>query len=385
MSTSVGTLLHLVRDGRARSRAELAELTGIGRSTVSQRVGLLLEQSLLREVGEGTSTGGRPPMLLEFNAGAGVVLAADLGATHSRLAVTDLAGEALAQLAADIDIARGPDEVLGWVEARFRELLDEADAAPADVAAVGVGVPGPVEFAAGRTVNPPIMPGWDGVPITEPLKAAFGAPVLVDNDVNIMAMGEHWAHWRHVDDLLFVKMGTGIGCGIVAGGNIHRGAQGAAGDIGHIRVSGTEALCRCGNEGCLEAIAGGAALAEQLRAIDVPATGARDVVELVRAGDPHASRLVRGAGRALGEVLAGVINFFNPAVIVLGGDLANAHEQVFAGVREIAYQRSTALATRHLDFGRSHLGDDAGITGAAVMAIEHVMSPEAVDQALLGA
>ncbi|MFT5221888.1 MAG: putative NBD/HSP70 family sugar kinase, partial [Glaciecola sp.] len=176
--------------------------------------------------------------------------------------------------------------------------------------------------------------------------------------------------------------GTGIGCGIVANGRIHRGAHGAAGDIGHIRLCGSQALCRCGNEGCLEAVAGGAALAAALRELNIEAHNTRDVVDLVRAGDSRAARMVRNAGRALGEVLAGTINFFNPAVIVLGGDLAHAHEQVFAGAREVTYQRSTALATRHLEFARSVLDNDAGVIGGAVMAIEHVLSPEAIDQSL---
>lgn len=382
MAASAGMLLHLVRDGAARSRAELAEVTGLGRSTVSQRVGLLLSRNLLREVGEGESTGGRPPKLLEFNARAGVVLAGDLGATHAHLAVADLAGEPLATVSADVDIADGPDAVLGWAADQFENLLEEVGRPRDDVAAVGVGVPGPVEFAAGRVVNPPIMPGWDRFPIRDPLAERFGAPVLVDNDVNIMALGEHWTNWRDVDDLLYVKLGTGIGCGIVAGGRIHRGANGAAGDIGHVRLSDSREVCSCGNEGCLEAVAGGAALAAALRQLGVDAAHTRDVVEHVRAGDSNAARLVRDAGRAIGEVLAGVINFFNPAVIVLGGDLSQAHEQVLAGVREVTYQRSTALATRHLEFARSRLHAEAGIVGAAVLATERVLAADAVDEAL---
>lgn len=321
-------------------------------------------------------------MLLEFNVDAGVVLAADLGATHSRLAVADLGGRPLASLAEDIDIADGPDVVLPWATDRFDRLLHQIGRTAADVTAIGIGVPGPVEFAAGRVVNPPIMPGWDGVPLRAPFVERYGAPTLVDNDVNIMALGEHWTNFRHVQDLLYIKLGTGIGCGIVAGGRIHRGTQGAAGDIGHIRLSNSDAQCRCGNEGCLESIAGGSALAEAVRALGLEAAGTRDVVDLVRAGDSRVARLVRDAGRALGEVLATLINFFNPSVIVLGGDLAAAHEQVFAGAREVCYQRSTALATRHLEFVRGDLGVEAGIGGAAIMAIEAVLAPDAVDAAL---
>jgi predicted NBD/HSP70 family sugar kinase len=210
-------------------------------------------------------------------------------------------------------------------------------------------------------------------------------PVLVDNDVNIMALGEHWTHWRDVDNLLFVKVGTGIGCGIVASRAIHRGAQGAAGDIGHITVPGNEdAICRCGNVGCLEAIAGGRALAERLSTPGRAVPGSREVVALVRAGDATAVRMVREAGRSLGVVLAACVNFFNPGVIVVGGDLAEAHEQLLAGVREVTYQRSLPLATQDLTVVPSRLGDRAGVIGAAIMVIEHLLAPEVIDRALQG-
>lgn len=358
-------------------------MTGLARSTVAQRVDALLERRLVVEAGEDPSTGGRPPVVLAFNSSAWVILAADLGATHSRLAVTDLAGKPLAETAADMDIADGPERVLDWLQERFDELLADAGRRDAEVAAVGIGLPGPVEFATGRPVNPPIMAGWDGVRVPTPFTERYGVPVLVDNDVNIMAMGEHWARYRDVRDLLFIKVGTGIGCGIVAGGAIHRGAQGAAGDLGHIQVPDRpDALCRCGNLGCVEAVAGGAAIARELTAMGVAAGSSRDVVDLVRAGNAEAGRLVREAGRVLGEVLAAAVNMFNPSVVVIGGDVAQAHEQLLAGVREVVYQRSLPLATRHLEIVRSALDDRAGITGAAAMAIEHILAPERVDETL---
>ena len=168
----------------------------------------------------------------------------------------------------------------------------------------------------------------------------------------------------------------------MADGQIHRGARGAAGDIGHIRAtSSDEVVCRCGNIGCLEAIAGGQALADRLSAVGIDAANSRDVVRLVRDGDATATRMVRDAGRTLGEVLAGTVNFFNPAVIVIGGDIAEAHAQLLAGSEGIL-SRSLPLATRDLRIVPSRLGDRAGITGAAITAIEHVLSPAAVDQTL---
>lgn len=377
---SPGHLVQLLRDGIATTRPQLVEITGVSRSAISQRVDALLEAGLIIEDGPTESTGGRPAQRLRFDHEHGLVLVADLGATHARLAVTDLAGTVLAEYAQDQAISDGPAKVLDWVRTQFDLLLDELNTTYNAVRGIGIGVPGPVEHASGRAVSPPIMPGWDGYPIPEHF-ADLDVPVLVDNDVNIMALGEYWSYWRHsVDDLLFIKVGTGIGCGVVASGQIHRGAQGAAGDLGHVRVHGHEdATCRCGNVGCVEAVAGGRAIAERLRAHGHEVDDARGVVELVLAGDRDATRAVRDAGRELGQVVAAAVNFFNPSVIVIGGDLADAHEQLLAGIREVVYQRSLPLATRHLRLVPAQLGDGAGIRGAAVMVIETILAPSAVD------
>jgi predicted NBD/HSP70 family sugar kinase len=376
-------VLRLIREGDAVTRADLARATGLARSTVAQRVDALLAHSLVYETGGTSSTGGRPPSVLAFNDGGGVILAADLGATHSRLGVTDLAGSPIAERSADMEIADGPEEVLTRVEGFFAEMLKEAGRGPKDVRGIGIGVPGPVAFSEGTPVNPPIMPGWDGFSLPGWFAERYDAPVLVDNDVNIMALGEHFSQWRDCEHLLFVKVGTGIGCGVVASGRIHRGAEGAAGDIGHIRVtSSDDVVCRCGNVGCLEAVAGGGAIAARLRAEGVEAANARDVVSLVRSGDQAATRMIREAGRSIGEVLAASVNFFNPRVIVIGGDLGGAHEQLLAGIREVTFQRSLPLATGSLRIVPSELGDRAGVIGAAVLVIEHVLAPDVIDRAI---
>ena len=380
-----GSMLQLIRSADGTTRGELVARTGLARSTVAQRLDQLFAHGLLREAGESGSTGGRPPMMFAFNHDAGVILAADLGATHARLALTNLGGEVLAEETGDIEIARGPEEVLDWADERFHVLLREAGRRDRDVCGIGIGVPGPVEHATGRPRNPPIMPGWDAYPIPERFTDRYNVPVLVDNDVNIMALGEYWTQWTEMDHLLFVKVGTGIGCGVVVDGAIHRGADGAAGDIGHIRVAGPQAdevTCACGNVGCLEALAGGRAMAARLSAEGFETADSRAVVDLARAGEPAAVQLVRESGRLIGEVLAASVNFVNPSVIVVGGDIAQAQEQLLAGIREVVYQRSLPLATRHLRIVRSQLADRAGVIGAAVMVIEQVLSPAAIDAAI---
>jgi predicted NBD/HSP70 family sugar kinase len=380
VSNTPGALLKLIRDGAATTRAELVDLTGLARSTVSQRVDSLLADHLLVEAGEAPSSGGRPPTLLEFNRDAGVVLAADLGATHSRLAVSNLMADPLATVAGEIPISQGPEEVLNWVEAEWGRLLHHAGKAEQDVKGIGVGVPGPVEFATGRAVLPPIMPGWDGYDVKTRLASRYGVPVLVDNDVNIMALGEWWAASPAVDDLLYIKIGTGIGSGLILGGQLHRGADGAAGDIGHIQAGDPTVICRCGNPGCLEASSGGGALARTLAAKGYDTKVTRDVVALVRAGNTDAIQAVGEAGRLIGSVLATIVNVLNPTEIVIGGDLAAAGAELLARIREVVYRRSTALSTRRLSIRPSELGDDAGITGAAAMAIEEALSPSAINK-----
>lgn len=355
-------------------------MTGLARSTVSQRVDSLLARRLIVPAKTSASTGGRPPTMLLFNADAGVVLAAALGAVDCRLAVTNLAAKVHAEAVYDRPIAAGPDAYLPWLAERFDDLLQQAGRAPDDVRAIGVGVPGPVEFATGTPVRPPIMPGWDGFPVAEWLAQRFGVPALVDNDVNVIALGEHSQQWPDVDHIAVVKVATGIGLGIVADGRIFRGAQGAAGDIGHIHVMhASEVVCACGNTGCLEAVAGGRALAARLRDLGTAAESARDVAALVAAGHADATRLVRDAGREIGSVLAAVVNIVNPSVVVVTGGLADAGEHLIAGVREGIYRRSTALATHSLSIVRSATGDHDGVIGASVLAIEHVLAPEAID------
>ncbi|MGY1772110.1 ROK family protein [Blastococcus sp. SYSU D00813] len=382
-SASAGALLHHVRTGRARSRAELVALTGAARNTVSARVDQLIAAGFLEEGGRGWSTGGRPPTLLRFNSRAGCVLAVDLGVTSVDVAVTDLSAQVMASAGHEIDIAEGPGPVLAEADRLAQEVLAEAGLSVADVRAVGVGVPGPVEFSTGRPSHPPIMPGWHDHPIPQAFRR-FECPVFVDNDVNVMALGEMGVAGSD-QDVLVVKVGTGIGCGVIVEGSVYRGAQGSAGDIGHIHVAqpdGREVVCRCGNVNCLEAIAGGGALLRDALAAGLPVRTTRDVIELAAQGDGRALELVRAAGRTIGTVLAALVNFFNPHRIVMTGGVAQAGIPLLAGIREAVYRRSMPLAARSLEITVSAAPDLSGRVGAALMAIEGFLDEDSVHQAL---
>lgn len=372
---SPSEILSLIRRGSARTRAELIAWTGLSRSTVSQRLTELFEANLVVGDGEASSTGGRPATLLAFNGAAGAVAAAALGATTCRLAVTDLGGRVLAEHEEPHSIEDGPTATLELVATRTETLLRKARVKKADLWGFGVGVPGPVEFASGRAVSPPIMPGWDGFPVADWLEEHFGCPALVDNDVNVMALGEREWYYPREQHFMFVKVGTGIGAGLIIDGHLHRGAQGSAGDIGHIHLPGhDDVVCECGNTGCLEAVVGGRALARRLSSQGLETATARDVVAEVVAGNTDAMLAVREAGRELGLVLAGLVNAINPAVIVLGGSIAAAGDHLLAGVREVIYRRSPPLATRNLRIVASAAGGRAGVVGAAAMIAGEILS-----------
>ncbi len=247
---SPGTVLALIRSGEATTRNELSERLEVARSTVVQRLGVLSAAGLVRVAGDAQSSGGRPASIFAFDESAGLVLVGDLGQTGCHLAVCDLRARPLAEHTAPLQIEQGPEPVLAWVKERFSELLAEVGRGWDDVLGIGLGLPGPVDFETGRPVSPPAMPGWDGVDVRSMFADVTSYPVLVDNDARIMALGEHREARPHDQHMIFVKIGSGIGAGLISYDRVLRGARGAAGDIGHIVVdSEATEVCRCGNIG----------------------------------------------------------------------------------------------------------------------------------------
>jgi len=388
------TVLDHVRTHGSASRAGLVHATGLSRAVVTQRVGELIDYGVLADGNLGPSTGGRAPRLVRFRADAGHLLVADLGATSMDVAIADLSGSILAHVQEPCDIAAGPERILGRVEELFVGALG-ADSQRGSLWGIGIGVPGPVEFDAGRPIAPPIMPGWDRYSVRERF-AKYRVPVWVDNDVNVMALGERRAGIaRGHDNVVFVKIGTGIGAGIVVKGKLHRGAQGCAGDVGHIQVTDDPAVvCRCGNVGCLEALAGGGALGRLAESAaregrspflgtvleEQGSLAAADVARGATHGDPTCVELLTHAGRLVGHMLASVVNFFNPSLVVIGGGVAGAGDQLLATIRETVYRRSLPLATRELVVKRSELGDRAGVVGAAAIVTDELFRPSHLTQ-----
>lgn len=381
-------MAHVRSTGEPVSRARLNETLGASRGKISAEVARLIEVGLLAEEGMAEPAGGRPSSLVGIPRSAGLIAAVDIGATSIDVALTTLNNEVVAHSSEPADVRFGARPVLGRVKEVLSELLQEQATGPQEILAIGIGVPGPVEQASGLLTAPPIMPGWDRFPIRDVFAGEYAAPVYVDNDVNIMALGEHWGGVaKGVDNAIFVKIGTGIGSGIIISGRIHRGSQGCAGDFGHICVDPNGPLCSCGNAGCLETMAAAPAIvleAERCAREGESATlaeilvekgelTAEDVGEAARRSDYCALSIIRRSGRLIGQTLAAAVNVLNPSMVVIGGGVSHIGHALLAEIRSAVYQRSLPLATRNLPVVLSELDQVAGVTGASVLAAEGVL------------
>lgn len=374
-SVSQARVLQLVASGRARSRTDLAHLASAAPSTVSLRVQELITAGALTESGEGRSQGGRRPRMLSVNSELGYVWMADLGSRHARIGLLDIGGTLLHSEEVPLHMSEDP-------AATITELGSHVDAMRARrqpsgrLLGIGIGIPGPVDTASGSVTLPSRMPGWRGYAVREAAARHFGVPVVVDNDANLMALGESRARSPIAENLVVVKAGTGIGSGVVVQGGVYRGSTGVAGDISHVRVpSGGEIPCSCGTHGCLETVASGAALVGQLRSQGVAVSSTSDVVRGAEDAEPAVITAVRKAGARLGEVLATVVNFFNPDAVLLGGALS-ASEAFVAAVRAGLYERCLPLATRDLEIERLRAGADAGLLGAGLLVLDTVLAEQ---------
>ena len=381
-------MLARLRDEGPLSKVQLVDRLGVSRTTIAAEAARLAELGLAQEVGRAASRGGRRSTLIDLDPAIRFV-GISIGATGMSVGVTDGRLAVLAMHTRPCDIRQGPEAVLAVALDVVHKVLDQAGVD--QPMGAGVGVPGPVDFHRGVSVSPPIMPGWDGYPVRDALSLELGCPVVLDNDVNVLAVGEqHAGVARNARDFLYVKIGTGIGCGIVIDGELYRGVNGCAGDIGHIRVEDHGPTCACGNTGCLEAFAGGAALARDATAAartgrsavlaamleDGGELTAAAVGRAVEQGDPQAVQLIRDSGRRVGQVLAGLVSFFNPDLIVIGGGVTGLGHPLLAEIRAVTYRRSLPLATGSLPIVLSELGDEGGVIGAARLVSDSIYAAE---------
>lgn len=375
-----GLLLNLIRERETSTISELSTAMGLARSTVIQRMDHLMERGLIVNEPGSSPTRGRPAVVSRFNHEAAVVLAAQIGITGSRLAVTDLSGQILFERFITVDVPAGPDQMLSDLESAFDELLATAERDRVEVAGVGVGIPSALEL--GTYVRSLGLPGavWDRGYFQHSLRNRYGSPVFLDLDVNMLALAERRMGWPDVEVFVCVKLGTLINAAIVVNGRAILGFGNLAGELGHLKVSGSTVPCSCGSTGCLDAVASGNALVKQLSAAGFDVAHVADVVALANQGQPEAVLAIREAGRHVGAVLGSVSNLLNPGVIVTWGYLTGAEAPLFAGIREGLYQTALPDSSAHLELRITALGDLAGVHGAALMVIDEVLAPGAVDR-----
>ncbi len=364
------------------SRAELARRMLLTRSAMTSIIADYTGMGLVDEIEIGSTTGGRRPVLLAIKPGYGKVVGVDMGATHLSMIVTDFSAHVLAEVERPLDITDGPERCLGQVDGVLNELLGSLGVPIDQVSAVCLGVPGPVEVDSGEVSSPPIMPGWDRYPLRQHLEKLWHVPVTVGNDAELGALGE-WAYGaaRGVNNLAYIKVGTGVGAGLMMDGRIYRGSTGCAGEIGHITVQENGPLCSCGNRGCLEAMAGGQAIARKAR--QAVASGKRTELASIAAdkllagtvalaagrGDLVAQQIITEAGQYLGLAIASLVNLFNPDMVVIGGGVAQLGDQLLDPIRNIVKERSLKSAFKAVHIRSAMLGRRASSMGAVVQAV----------------
>ena len=379
--TARSVIARFIADRPRASRTEIVNFTGLARSTIAKHLDALVASGLIEDAGPVQSDPrGRPAQYFKISAGKGVLLIADVSAKLSRLALATLDKEVVAKIEVPLDVTLGPQEVLPALRDAFLHLLEASSLLPTDALALSLGLPGPVDSHQGVAVRPPMMPGWDGFDVCGYMAAAFQCDVIVDNDTNLMALGEARALKGDHLPLLMISIGTGIGGGFVSeSGLLLHGADGAATEIGHTPVPDRQdIMCRCGAHGCLEAIASISAMAQKVAESRGTQVTTEELFDSLKRGDATTVNVVREAALLVGNVVADLVNFCNPARVVLGGAITHCTEDILAQIRSVVYQRSQPLATRNLSLVHSALGNEAGLIGGMISVIEQVLSPRGI-------
>ena len=367
-------VIHALRDEGQISRAEIARRTGLSRSTVSSLVADLQADGLVVERPELGSAhgaqGGRPPILLSFDASAGAAVGIDFGHSHLRVAVSDLASTILAERKLPLDTDHDAQQGLELAAEMVSDALSDAGVQRTQVIGAGMGLPGPIEQSGGTVGSSAILPGWIGMTAAAEMRRRLDIPVIVDNDANLGALAEAaFGAGQDAGDLIYLKVSSGIGAGLILNGRLYRGSAGLAGELGHVLVDPDGIVCRCGNRGCLETVAATGALVDLLRRSHGDELTVDAMLEAARGGDLGCRRVIHDAGRALGQVVATLLNVLNPELLVMGGDLAGAGDLLLDGVRESVGRAALPEAARRADIVAGVLGDRAQVLGALALVV----------------
>jgi len=379
IATGSGVVLDLIRSGQATTRSDLIARLGWSRITLARRLDELLNAEIIVSAGQSDSRGGRPPEEFVVNKDAGLLLALDIGGSHSRLAITDLVSTILLEDEADIGLNHGPDDIFDWSCQVFDHLLGMLGKSRADVRGIGVGVPGPVDSSSGRTASPQINAQWADVVVKDYFPDDYRAVFAVDRDVNILAVGEHRLGWPEYEDAIVLKVGMGIGCGLVFGGQIYHGDRGGAGDLAHTPSGGAE-VCLCGRTGCLDTVASGRAIKRELLAIGATVRTSADIVALADTGHAGVARLLSSAGEHIAESLVNPVALLNPSAVIIGGNIAHAGAVFLDSIRAGLLRDATAFSRRDLVVIPAKLGHQAGVIGASLIVQDALFEPDRISR-----
>ncbi|WP_010205329.1 ROK family protein [Salinibacterium sp. PAMC 21357] len=379
ISTGSGVVLDLIRSAQATTRSDLIAQLGWSRITLARRLDELLNADIIVSAGQSDSRGGRPPEEFVVNKDAGLLLAMDIGGSHSRLAITDLVSNILLEDEADIGLSHGPDDIFDWSCQVFDHLLARLGKSRADVRGIGVGVPGPVDPTSGRIASPQVNAQWADVIVKDYFPDDFRAVFAVDRDVNILAIAEHRLGWPEHADAIVLKVGMGIGCGLVLDGRVYHGGRGGAGDLAHSPVGGDEE-CLCGRVGCLDTVASGRAIKRELHARGTSVRTSADIVELASSDHPGVAQILAHAGSQIGEALLDPVALLNPSAVVVGGNIAHAGAIFLDPIRERLLQDATTFSRRDLVVIPAKLGHQAGVIGASLIAQDALFEPDRISR-----
>jgi predicted NBD/HSP70 family sugar kinase len=367
-------VLETVRERGSVSRAEISRQTGLARSTVSSLVsdlhgaGLVVESTNGRD--SATSRGGRPPVLLTLNPGAGAVLGIHFDHRFVRVALAELDHRIVAEAGQDLDVDHDAAACMDVATALANDVIKRSGVDRARVLGAGVAVSGPIDQETGTLGSTTIMPGWVGLDVAGELEGRLDLPVHIDNDANLGALAESvLGAGKDTSEMIYLMLSSGIGSGLVIGGRLHRGARGTAGEIGHVLVDEHGPICRCGNRGCLETYAGANAVLDLLRPSHGDDLTIEDMVALARDGDPACQRVIADVARIVGSVVAALCNQLNPERVVVGGKLVDADELLLGPMREAVRRYAIPAATDAVQVVRGTLGERAELLGALILVI----------------
>ena len=369
-------VLDALRDQGAMTQVEIAGFTGLSPATVSNMVKELDSAGAVEL--EPSIRNGRRATLVSLATGSTLIAGIAFGDRDVRVALgtgpRDIIGRQRMPLPAD----HAADEGMDRASHLLLDLVEKAGKTMADVRAVGVGIPAPVDRISGQVGSESILPGWRGVAVADEMAGRLQAPVIVDNTSNLAALGElRCGVLQGVQHAVYIKLSYGVGAGLILDGDVFRGAAGTAGEIGHLTIDENGPVCRCGNRGCLETYIGARGLLDALASSHGPMS-LRDVINRALDGDPGCRRVLEDAGRHLGVAVAGLVNLLNPEVIVLGGQLSKVGSIIISPMRASLERCAIPSAAASVVVREGELDTDADVVGALVCATALLPANQAV-------